>query len=224
MSESLCDCSPTCTIPYGYCHCGCGQKTPLADRTATALKWKRGFPIRFVKGHYIRLANPKPPNQIDDILARYKLKDCGYDTLCWIWTQYIDKKGYGKVKLEGTTVFVHRLFYEQEFGSVDVSHTEKQLHHLCRVKSCCNPRHMVLIDTITHCKLHNPKGLPKKKVNRGTHPLRIPDDVRRQVRELYAQPNETLSTVAKYFNISGSSVHRIVKTDPQMAQKESYPT
>ncbi len=38
-------------IPYGYCHCGCGQKTKLADRTSQRDKTAKGEPKRFIHGH-----------------------------------------------------------------------------------------------------------------------------------------------------------------------------
>lgn len=39
------------TIPYGYCHCGCGKKTRIAPQTANDRGWIRGEPVRFVHGH-----------------------------------------------------------------------------------------------------------------------------------------------------------------------------
>jgi hypothetical protein len=39
------------TIPYGHCHCGCGQKTGLARFTAGSRGWVKGQPLRFLKGH-----------------------------------------------------------------------------------------------------------------------------------------------------------------------------
>ncbi len=38
-------------FPYGYCHCGCGEKTKPAKQTDRALGWRRGEPIRFINGH-----------------------------------------------------------------------------------------------------------------------------------------------------------------------------
>lgn len=38
-------------IPYGYCHCGCGQKTKIASRTHTRYGWIKGQPMRFVVRH-----------------------------------------------------------------------------------------------------------------------------------------------------------------------------
>lgn len=39
------------TIPYGTCHCGCGQKTSLASQTMKCRGWVAGLPIRFLPGH-----------------------------------------------------------------------------------------------------------------------------------------------------------------------------
>lgn len=38
-------------IPYGYCHCGCGQKTVVSPRTSRHHGFVRGEPRRYVKGH-----------------------------------------------------------------------------------------------------------------------------------------------------------------------------
>lgn len=38
-------------IPYGYCQCGCGQKTEIAKRTRTEAGWTKGQPMRYLFGH-----------------------------------------------------------------------------------------------------------------------------------------------------------------------------
>jgi hypothetical protein len=43
------------TIPYGYCQCGCGQKTSIARQTDSRRKHKKGKPIKFIHGHHARL-------------------------------------------------------------------------------------------------------------------------------------------------------------------------
>lgn len=39
-------------IPFGYCHCGCGNKTNLWTQSYTYLGVKKGDPRKFIKGHY----------------------------------------------------------------------------------------------------------------------------------------------------------------------------
>lgn len=54
--QRTCVCEPGCATPYGTCHCGCGQKTTIAPQSSTKMGWKRGEPIRYVRGHAGRKA------------------------------------------------------------------------------------------------------------------------------------------------------------------------
>jgi len=38
-------------IPYGYCQCGCGQRTRIAPRNNKQNKWVKGKPIKYINGH-----------------------------------------------------------------------------------------------------------------------------------------------------------------------------
>lgn len=39
------------TVPYGFCHCGCGQKTPLSTENRPTRGYHRGKPMAYVRGH-----------------------------------------------------------------------------------------------------------------------------------------------------------------------------
>src|SRR5688500_2350046 len=39
-------------IPYGYCHCGCGQQTTICARTDRGAHKIKGEPHRYVYGHH----------------------------------------------------------------------------------------------------------------------------------------------------------------------------
>jgi len=41
-------------IPYGYCHCGCGQKTKIAKKTRSKDGVFKGQPLRYINGHNTR--------------------------------------------------------------------------------------------------------------------------------------------------------------------------
>ena len=51
--------TPSETIPYGYCHCGCGQKTTIASYPRPEFGWVKGEPIRFLSGHNGRYPRKK---------------------------------------------------------------------------------------------------------------------------------------------------------------------
>jgi hypothetical protein len=117
-------------VPYGYCQCGCGRRTKLADRTAKREGWTKGEPIRFIHGHH---------------KGRYKaerwiVEDRGYDSPCWIWQLHCWPNGYGAGRLPGgRRVGAHREVYERLVGPVPEG---LQLDHLCRIRCCVNPDHL----------------------------------------------------------------------------------
>lgn len=61
----------TTEIPYGYCHCGCGQPTNLAKKSDSRFGWVRGRPVRFIPGHQFKshLRIPSPTDVTFDVGA-----------------------------------------------------------------------------------------------------------------------------------------------------------
>lgn len=116
------------TIPHGYCHCGCGEKTPLAKRTRRSLGHMMGQPLNYILGHNARRG-------ADD----YELRDTGFATPCHLWLRSVNKDGYAMVTREGKARTAHRWFYEQANGPVPEGLT---LDHLCRQRHCVNPAHL----------------------------------------------------------------------------------
>lgn len=122
--------------PAGYCQCGCGERTGLARRTRPYLGHIAGEPLRFRPGH----ENVKRRLGLN----RYEVRDCGYDTPCWVWTGAIaHTTGYGVtwVTRAGVRrkVGAHRALYERERGPIPAG---RELDHLCRNRACVNPAHL----------------------------------------------------------------------------------
>ncbi len=63
------------TVPSGYCHCGCGQKTNLASKTDPSTSRIKGEPMRYLKGHWTR-GRPRPANSGRKRKHRY-CEHCG---------------------------------------------------------------------------------------------------------------------------------------------------
>jgi hypothetical protein len=116
------------TVPYGYCHCGCGEKTTLAVRTLPARGQVKGEPNRYCQGHG-RRSSP----------VEYIEEDCGYDTPCWTWQLCKSIYGYGLTGRDGKLRGAHRSYYEQFRGPIPKG---LQLDHLCRNPACVNPAHL----------------------------------------------------------------------------------
>lgn len=62
---------------------------------------------------------------------RIKVDDNG----CWLWTGFVDKKGYGHLG----DYLTHRLAFELFIGPLPPG---VPLDHQCAVKRCCNPLHL----------------------------------------------------------------------------------
>ena len=56
---------------------------------------------------------------------------------CWIWTGYLDDKGYGRFNIKNVPKLAHRLSYELIIG-----YEKNRLDHRCHIKNCVNPEHL----------------------------------------------------------------------------------
>lgn len=69
------------------------------------------------------------------------------DETCWLWPGAKNGVGYGVVGRggkHGGNAYVHRVTYEHFVGPIPKGMV---LDHLCRVRRCCNPRHL---EPVTH--------------------------------------------------------------------------
>lgn len=114
-------------IPYGYCQCGCGQKTRKATKTAARYGHVRGEPLRFVNGHNTR--KPKGWRATFTVWA----------TPCWEWQGTLSCEGYGVFREDYVQVKAHRRAYAERFGEIPANLV---IDHLYSNKRCVNPDHL----------------------------------------------------------------------------------
>ena len=62
---------------------------------------------------------------------------------CHLWVGALNPGGYGKKVHLGKLHLAHRIVYEIENGKIQNGMT---LDHLCRVRSCVNPKHMEVVE------------------------------------------------------------------------------
>lgn len=115
-------------IPYGYCHCGCGEKTPLYKGTNRQRGIIKGEPCKYILGHHTAKS-----------AAHYQVADAGYKTPCWMWLRAKDPWGYGNHYEGGKYYRAHRFYYEKHVGLIP---RNLVLHHDCDNTSCVNPGHL----------------------------------------------------------------------------------
>lgn len=115
------------------CACGCGLAAPLAQRTNARKGHIKGMPLTFISGHNGR---GKPRGD-------YTVSAQGFHTPCWLWNGSKDRKGYGRIQVNGIHTGAHRFFYRTLRGAIPEG---MHIDHLCRIKSCVNPDHL---ETVT---------------------------------------------------------------------------
>lgn len=106
------------TVPYGYCHCGCGQKTKIATRTDRRWNSTKGEPRKCIWGHTAKpLFGKDNPNWKGGRIKKCKL------------TSYrqIHMPDHPRSHTDGY-VFEHILVAEKVLGKPLLKGT--QIHHI----------------------------------------------------------------------------------------------
>lgn len=129
------------------CECGCGQAAPIAAYTWAARGWRKGEPLRFIRGHNRRLDPLLDPSPVD-----YVISDGG----CWCWRGRT-QEGYGRVNRKGPEQLAHRWYYERLVGPIPEGH---HLHHTCETPACVNPAHLEPLTPAEHKKRHAKVAVP----------------------------------------------------------------
>lgn len=133
---SISDATSRREVPYGLCHCGCGNPTRISPKSYPGGP-KKGEPNRYIKGHQ----GKRTP-------FLYLEEDRGYATPCWIWQYALDSNGYpnySTVRKTGKTYM-----FEQVLGEIP---PERYVFSSCGEKLCVNPFHMRLVTSSERRKL-----------------------------------------------------------------------
>ena len=198
--------NPSSEIPYGYCHCGCGQKTKIANRSSTSIGWVKGTPVKTLLHH--RAIQPVIP-----IEERFWAKVKKTDT-CWLWLGAHNPLGYGRIGMKHKSYLTHRLSYELSYGPIPDG---LFVCHHCDTPACVKPDHLFLgthwdnIQDMMHKHRYlTPRRLKGivKGVKNGAAKLTDSDVL--SIRNDFLPRKVTLRNLAIRYNVSIGTISNIV--------------
>lgn len=175
------------TIPYGCCHCGCGNRTRLISANDATRGEKKGEPRLYLQHHHKHNRRYSP-------LSR-ELYAVDPTTDCWVWQRSKNGKGYGQMKMNGKLWAVHRIYYEREYGPIPEG---KQLDHLCRNRACVNPMHLEPVSGTENMRRGSATKVSLEQV--------------REIRKL-AEADASKKELARWYGISLTQTYRIIRRE-----------
>lgn len=120
-------------VPYGYCHCGCGEKTPIARHSDAFHGYIAGEPMRFAApGHRLYVRRPVADRFWEKVDKNGPIMP-GMSTPCWVWTAKIGSGGYGRFWLDGKDALAHRVAYRLLVGPIPGG---LEIDHVCKNRRC----------------------------------------------------------------------------------------
>lgn len=119
----------------------------------------------------------------------YKIKE---DTSCWeVISHAPNEDGYFKVGVNGKTLLLHRLVYQQENDCFITP--EEIVRHKCDNPHCINPEHLEIGSNYDNIQDRNKRGRTAKNENHGRAKL-----TNEQVIEIYYMEGSQQSIADKY--------------------------
>lgn len=179
-------------IPYGYCQCGCGQKTRIAPQSHTREGWVKGEPLRYIQGHN----NPHYNSVVDYFWSRVTP---GMPDECWLWQGFRNPQGYGQFNYHKKAYRVPRLCWEIHFGAIPEG---LWVLHRCDNPPCCNPNHLFLGTPTDNAQDMIQKG--RRVITHGEdHPFaKLTNKQAKEIRSMYATGMYSQRKLSGLFGVS----------------------
>jgi len=126
---------------------------------------------------------------------------------CWIWTAFVNEKGYGKFTNNGKTYRSHRLSYELYIGEIPDG---LYVCHECDNTFCVNPNHLFLgsqLDNI-HDMLNKGRGSAPPLFKGEDHSLsKLTEN---NVIEIRKSKHMTHRQLAEKYNVSKKLIFNVI--------------
>lgn len=192
---------------YGFCHCGCGQRTGIAPQTETKRGYVKGEPVRFIVGHYTRT---RPAPAIEPRFWTFVDKSGD----CWEWRGVATEDGYGRFMIRGKRWLAHRVAYALANGPIPDGFF---VCHHCDNPRCVRPSHLFLgtnrdnmQDASQKGHLHWNGATPPVHRGERNNLAKLTADTVRQIRAEFAG-GDTITAIGARYGVTKQNVSCVVR-------------
>lgn len=195
----------TVDVPYGYCHCGCGQKTGIIDRTQRCKNRIKGEPAKFIPGHHNVLRAKAIEERFWSKVGEHSNPD-----ECWNWIASINGGGYGKIFYNGKHVDSHRMAWILTYGEIPEG---LQVCHTCDNRKCVNPNHLFLGTPLDNMVDKQNKGRAKAPQGEKQNKHKLTDQQVQYIREMHNLNKLDARAAASQMGVGLNTIRRVIKRE-----------
>lgn len=134
------------------------------------------------------------------------------ETGCWEFNGELTPNGYGRVKLDGKRVRLHRVSFSRLVGRIQEGIF---VCHHCDVRNCWNPDHLFLGTHRDNVRDMWSKGRGRTSIKCGSgNPLaKLTEDKVRSIRSIPNPQEVTLREIGSMFGVSPETIRKVLKGD-----------
>ena len=209
LPPNICICLDLdCNIPYGLCHCGCGQMSPVSTYSQKSLGYIIDRPRKFIPKHHHHLREPLSiESRFSGMIDKNGLllhPDLGQ---CWGWKGSVDKHGYGQWgrSEECNESYAHRVSWMLHYGPIPVC---RHVLHRCDNPPCCNPEHLFLGDQDDNMKDAASKSRLPRDTKHHLNKLTIPQVL--EIRRLLRRGELTQREIGERFGVTRGAIQGVM--------------
>ena len=149
-------------------------------------------------------------SKVTRVFSTCKPQDGPLSSQCLVWMRYKDRRGYGRVKMNGKNYKAHRIMWQQVNGPIPEG---MFVCHLCDHPSCVNPEHLFLGTPLDNTRDMEAKGRASHPRGERNGASKLTEKEVQEIRMEYAKGGSSQRTLAARFGVAKTLVGNIVRRE-----------